>query len=390
MERISWTIAHELGARGHDVTVATTAHPDGRTGDWDGPVRVRYMTGTTWRRYQDRWWRASYSVLREEHRADPFDVILSQSAGGLGYVAAAARDLSLPSAVLFYGSAASELRTAWRSAPSPRGVYRLARLGWRLPRQLLWWRRAAPSVACWMALSSEVAADNRREIGIPDEVEIAVVPVGVDTDRFHPDPEARVAERARLGLPLSVPLVVLATRLEREKGVHVALDALASLRKAFPGARMLVAGRGHHEAALRARAHRRGLDGACSFLGLVDHDRLPRLLAAADAFVLPSLCAEARPASVVEASATGLPVVATDSAGTRESVVDGVTGLLVRRGDATALAAALTRLLGDDRVRAEMAANGRRIAVEAWSRAVTVDAVEAVLQEAAALRHRAR
>jgi glycosyltransferase involved in cell wall biosynthesis len=152
---------------------------------------------------------------------------------------------------------------------------------------------------------------------------------------------------------------------------------------------VLVAGRGHDEARLRARAHRLGLDGACSFLGLVDHEQLAGLLASADVFVLPSLCAETRPASVAEASAAGLPVVATESPGTRESVVDGVTGLLVPRSDTTALAVALGRVLGDAGTRRRMAAGGRRLAVTQRSRTVMVDAVEAVLDETA-WRARAR
>jgi glycosyltransferase involved in cell wall biosynthesis len=87
---------------------------------------------------------------------------------------------------------------------------------------------------------------------------------------------------------------------------------------------------------------------------------------------------------MVEAAATGLPVVATASAGSGEVVVDGVTGLLVRRGDAAGMAAAMTRALTDDVARAAMGRAGRELAATAWCAAAQVDVVEAALSSAAA------
>jgi glycosyltransferase involved in cell wall biosynthesis len=385
MERVASTVAHGLARRGHEVTVITTAHPDGPSTETDGDVQVEYLPGSTWRRYQRRWWDASYERLREAHTQRRYDVILSQSAGGLGYVGRAERELQLPSAVLLHGSARGELRTAWRNASSPRGLYRLGRLGWRLPPQVIRWRRTARAVGHWLAVSDEVASDNRREVGLPPD-RTTVVPVGVDTDCFRPDPEARARVRAHLGIPSSAPVVVLVTRLEREKGVHLALAAARRLRAHHPELRLLIAGRGHHERRLRQRADDLGLGGTCSFLGLVDHDRLPAVLAAADVFLLASLCAEGRPLSVVEASAAGLPVVATESGGTRGLVEHGITGLLIRRRDRAAMVDALDRLLADEPGRRAMGLRGRQAVVARSSEGVMLDVIERVLTDVSARR----
>jgi glycosyltransferase involved in cell wall biosynthesis len=208
-----------------------------------------------------------------------------------------------------------------------------------------------------------------------------VVPPGVAVDRFRPDPRLRASTRVRLGIPAGAPVVVLVNRLEREKGVAVALEAVRRLRDAFPDLHVVVAGTGHDERRLRRLAAVLGLGDACRFLGLVGHDSLPAVLAAADVFAHPSLCAEGRPASIAEAAAAGLPVVATRSAGATEVVVDGVTGVLVPRGDAAALAAAVARLLADSGARAAMGRAARDLAATSWPATAQVGAVEAVLTD---------
>lgn len=379
MERQSDTLARGLVDLGHAVTVVTTAHPGGERVEMVDGVEILYVPGSTWRRYQSSWWRNSYRLLAQRHIYTPYDLILSQSAGGLGYLAPAWRDLALPSVVIFHGSSRGEIITAWRGARSPRGIYRLMRLGWRLPRLLTLWRRAAPSVSHWIAPSASVGNENRREIGFPAE-RLTVIPNGVDIDTFRPDPARRAAARARLDLPDAAPVVVAATRLEAEKGIQVALAALAQARVAAPDARLVVAGDGGYAESLRRRAADLGLGDAVSFLGFVPHAELPDILAAGDVFVMPSLCHEAFPVSILEALSVGLPVVASRVGGVPAAITPGATGYLVTPGDASALAAALLSLLAAPGRRRAMGALGRRTAEARYSRAATTQAVEDVVR----------
>jgi glycosyltransferase involved in cell wall biosynthesis len=376
MERLTDTLARGLAGRGHEVTLVTTARQDGVVEAGEDGVRLLHLPGSSWRRYGRRWWDDSYARLRREHEAVPYDVVVSQSAGALGYLRQAREELGLPAAAVLHAAPLAPVLSAWRGARTPRGVAALGRQAVTLPPLLARWRSAAPAVGGWLAVTPEVAAASATAFGIPT-ASFTVVPPGVDVDRFRPDPDVGAASRQALGILPSAPVVVLATRLEVGKGVQVALDAAGMVRPRHPDLQVLVAGAGHHGVALRRRAERQGLGATVRFLGFVDHDRLPGVLAAGDVFVLPSVLSEGFPVSLVEAMATGLPVVAT--AGIGGSLTGAGTILAVGGGDARQLAAAVSRLLDDGELRAAMGAAGRRLVERRLSAGAIVVAMERTL-----------
>lgn len=162
-----------------------------------------------------------------------------------------------------------------------------------------------------------------------------VVLNGIDTDRFCPGD--RRAARAALGLPADDPVIGVAARLERVKGVDVAIAALAALP---PGVTLAIAGTGAEAASLREQAARLGLAARVRFLGHVD-DMIP-FHRAIDLLCLPSRD-EGLPLSLLEAQACGTPVVATDVGAVAAAVAPG--GMLVAKEDPRALAAAMATLL---------------------------------------------
>lgn len=393
METQAQSLAAGLVARGHRLEVLTTPHPDGREDGIEETVPVRYLAPGTYRGYQQRWWEACYHKLEQMHRSEPLDVLLSQSAGALGYIPRVVADLRLPVVVIVHGSMSGELRTRLRSVASLRGTYRLARQLLVLPRLFLLWRKAAPMVHRWIVVSHETASDWQRELGIPSE-RIVVIPNGIDTSRFRPDAEERQATRARLGIPSDAPLLLAVGRLEQEKGFQVAIQALRQVRSRWPGARLLIVGEGNYRRPLEQTAvslnsqpnagTARGNTGnsAVIFAGYVPNAQLPDLLAAADVFLMPTLCTEAFPLTVVEAMAAGLPVVASNIGGIPTAIEDGHTGLLVPTGRADALARAVERLIQDEPLRRSLAAAAREAAHSRFSREHMVAATERVLQQA--------
>jgi glycosyltransferase involved in cell wall biosynthesis len=143
-------------------------------------------------------------------------------------------------------------------------------------------------------------------------------------------------------------------RLQAPKDYSTLIAALERLREL--SVRTRIVGDGPDRATISAAIHDRGLAESVELLG--DRDDVETLLASADCFVLSSL-SEGLPLSVLEAMATGLPVVASDVGGVHELVVDGVTGALVPPSDPDALAAALQALLADRERGAQLGAAGR-------------------------------
>ena len=189
--------------------------------------------------------------------------------------------------------------------------------------------------------------------GIP-AARVSVVP-----NASPPLPELRPREELRSERGVAGPVFAFAGRLNAQKALHVALEALARLDEGT----LLVAGDGPELPDLQRRADELGLDGRVRFLGPQPRERVLELFRAADAAVLSSAW-ENFPHTVVEALAVGTPVVGTAVGGVPEVVFDGENGLLVPAGDSAALAEAMRRVLDDERLRAAAAPSVERFAPE--------------------------
>lgn len=169
-----------------------------------------------------------------------------------------------------------------------------------------------------------------------------------------PEPGWRPAARRELGLSDAEPVVLAVARLSVEKGLSILIQAMPEVWKQHPGAWLLIAGDGPEREALEAQAA--VLGGRIRFLGL--RSDVPRLLAAADAFALPSLT-EGLPLALAEAMGAGVPAVASEVGGVPELIRDGESGMLVPPGDPGMLAARITLLLSEASRASAMARAGR-------------------------------
>jgi len=218
--------------------------------------------------------------------------------------------------------------------------------------------------------NSRAVVEFYRRVGVPAD-RLAWIPSGIADE--PPPPADRAAVRAEFGWPPDAPLALFAGRLAPQKGVADLLAALDLLQHVRPDLRTLIVGDGPLRGQLEetARAFRL-LDGAGAgrvrFAG--HRDDVPRLLAAADLLVLPSLY-EGLPNVVLEAMQARKPVVATAAPGTTEVVAHGETGLLVPVRTPTALAEAIRTVVGDPELARRLGAAGRA-RVEAEFRAGTM------------------
>lgn len=202
---------------------------------------------------------------------------------------------------------------------------------------------------------------------------IDVVPNGVDMDLFSPAPTRTPCDPC--------PVVVCAVaRLIEIKGLQHLIDAVAQTPEAVRRRiRLRLCGVGPYENELRRRTQAVGLEAQVTFAGLVPYEQIPGELRAADVFALPSL-REGLPLSLLEAMASGLPVVASPVGGIPTVIRDGANGLLVAAGDVAGLRDALVRLAGDPALRTRLGAAARRDA-GAWSWSAIWERYETLLLE---------
>jgi phosphatidyl-myo-inositol dimannoside synthase len=197
------------------------------------------------------------------------------------------------------------------------------------------------------------------------------VPPGVDTDRFAPDPAARTEMRSRYGLG-DRPVVVCLSRLVPRKGQDMLIRALPAIRDRVDGAMLVIVGNGPYLDTLRRLARETGVSEHVVFTGGVPGAELPAHHAMADVFAMPcrtrgaGLDVEGLGIVFLEASSTGVPVVAGDSGGAPETVRHGETGLIVDGTDIDQIATATSEILADPDRAARMGAAGRRWAVDNW------------------------
>ena len=208
-----------------------------------------------------------------------------------------------------------------------------------------------------------------------------VLPYGIDTEKFSPAVEGGEEWRRRLRIPARAPVILSVGRMATKKGYQILLPLLGRMAAAHPTAHVVLAGGGGRLEELKALAS--AWRDRVHFPGAIDRQRLPGLYRAADIFVLPAVHDSAGnvdglPNVILEAMASGLPVVASDVSGIPLAVDPEVTGLLVPEADAEALFAALDRLLSGLEQAREMGMAGRRKA----ERELTWDAVAARYQRA--------
>lgn len=278
-------------------------------------------------------------AIRRQLRARPFDLVHAHWIVPNGVVAALAGG-RMPLAIGLHGS---DVFLAEKG-----GVRSLAR--WALSR------------SCLLTGCSPELVERARNLGFPAE-RSRVIPYGVDVRAFSPALDRRSIWRRKLGIPDSAPLLLGVGRMATKKGFQVLMEILPELLAGHPDLRVVLAGGG--DLLDRFREAASSFQDRVFFPGPVLRDTLPDLYRAADVFVLPAIHdakgnVDGLPNVILEAMASGLPVVASGISGIPLAIEDGRTGLLVPEKAPEALLGALRRLLADPAGARVMGESGRR------------------------------
>lgn len=222
----------------------------------------------------------------------------------------------------------------------------------------------------WVA---ELTGEVMDAVGIRSMPPVTALDLGTDPAAFNPSRDSRkLRARWRIG---DAPIMLTVARLVPHKGQDMGIRALAALRPEFPELRYIIVGEGDERRSLRDLAEEMGVRDRVVFAGAMGDDELPEVYATSTVYLGASrvdseINAEGFGISFLEASASGLPIVAGDSGGVRSAVRDGETGIVVPPTSVEAITAALRGYLGNEARRRETGAAGRR-AVEThynWDR----------------------
>jgi glycosyltransferase involved in cell wall biosynthesis len=238
-------------------------------------------------------------------------------------------------------------------------------------------RRLARFSDCLVGVSQSTVDDLVR-LKVASRDRFRVVPLGLDLRRFlHPDPDAAGALRARCGASPTDVLVAYVGRLVPIKRVELVLLAVAGARRAGAAVRLVVVGDGQRRASLERLAHELDIADVVRFLGYVPD--ASTVAAAADIAILSS-DNEGTPVWLIEASAAGRPAVATRVGGVPDVVLPDA-GVLVGRGDHSALAEGVAQLARDPRLRAKMGARAREHVTRSFSIERLLTDIEGLYEE---------
>jgi len=315
-----------LAQRGHDVSLLCSG--------WDKCAPDVVLDGIKVHRVGGRWDFALHvvSAYRRLHRAQPFDLVIE--------------DINkLP---LFSPLWVKEPVDV--VVPHLFGWTAFREAGWAVASTVVAAERAIPLVYrhCHFTAISESTRSDLLARGVPVE-RTRVIYCGIDSTAFTPAPEERSP----------TPVIAYVGRLRRYKGVELILQAVAAMQDRRT--EVEIAGSGDDRPRLEALARSLDLGRRVRFLGFVSEAEKSALLRRAWIVSLTSP-KEGWGITNLEAAACGTPVVASDSPGLRESVLDGRTGFLVKHGDVRELAAAYDRIIADPALLTRLGTAGRAFA----------------------------
>ena len=251
------------------------------------------------------------------------------------------------------------------------------------PRQVL--RRIGDRVDVMTYLGEYTRSRIARALSPAAAARMVRLTPGVDTDRFRRDVDGGpVRDRYGLG---DRPVVVCVSRLMPRKGQDTLIKALPEIRRRVPDTALLLVGGGPYRKKLQQLAQRLGVAEHVIFTGSVPYAELPMHFAAGDVFAMPcrtrnaGLDVEGLGIVFLEASATGLPVVAGDSGGAPDAVLDAETGFVVAGRDGSGIAGPVGTLLTDRDIARRLGSRGRSWVLSHWGWDRQVSALRAILDQ---------
>ena len=349
---------------GHEVTVLTTAHPDGEEKLEGEGYTIHFVYPSRPRRLSRGWFRATRKRVLEIHARRPIDVIHSNEFAGFG-ITSWARKNNIPIALLCHGSLRSELLSFLASADMrPRYWHWLILTPLHLiKRYLLWEIPMRRTVSSIILVTPTIEGDFRTFC----KEKVQVIENGITL------PEKEMQKNSGDTLRL-----LCTGRADRQKGFQMAIRAMEKLPNL--DLHLDIVGTGDYLSELKRLVEGMGLSERVTFRGRVDDDELYRIYSSADVYLIPTLRYEGLPLALLEAMAHGIPTISSDIGGNSDVITHEKDGLFVRPGDLDGLVDAISLLATNSEVRDSLGKAARETTERRFDKERMVSDTEEVLR----------
>jgi len=316
-------LSEGLADRGHSVSIISTLKERNKTFEERNGVNIYYLNNTVYGSRRKGWHKESSNKLFQLHNERPLDIVWSQSFDAFGLASFNKTFFKVPVVTILHGCMQQELKSFAANFfnRSPREII-LTLAG--LFMTYLWVQRRIISYSDKIiAVSREVFQSFEQIYGKTFRNKCVVIENGVDTKFYCPNEKYRAEVRMKYGVHHEDLLILAIGRITREKGFHIALEAVRYLiQQKNIKVKFIIAGSGEYFDKLNATVHQWGLEKHVIFTGHVENVDTVRYYNASDIVLNPSSTAEGSSLVILEAMSCGKPVIASGVGGINSIIID--------------------------------------------------------------------
>jgi len=351
-----------LVERGHEVTIISTRHPNGKEYEEVNGIKIYCLAETGFSTYWKKWGKESLKKFDQLNRMKSFDIVLSQSFNGY-YFAKNKKKYQIPLVSFLQGAGPYMTISKIKLAVQRRHHTSIAEVIRLLLSYIVhYFILHLPTVlgSDLIICASDHVNDSLRKWYPVRREKIYTIMNGIDTLGFSPDDKDRNRIRKHLGVREGESLLMTSGTISKEKGHHLAIEALNKLLEKNVNLKLMIVGDGEYLTSLSRLIDKFGLKKRIILTGFVPNKSIGNYYNAADIYLIPTLRAEGLPFALIEAMSIGLPIIASKAGGIPNVVKDGKDGLLINPGDTNDMVSKILILLRNKNLREELGVKARQ------------------------------
>jgi len=354
MQKQTMDLCEGFQLAGHKVTIFTTRRNDGVEFEEHKGVEIHFLSPSKPGYYGHGWKKACQEKIRELHAKTPIDVIHSQSLGAR-YVINWARKNDVPIVSTWHGTSLTEISTFFSSASKhPRYWHWFFIMPFRMLKQYFTMDLPVRRASRIVTLVSPTL-ENNMKLFVQDNV--VTIPNGIAVPKAKALVEHNKIEMICLG------------RIEKEKGMHLAVQALSKLnQEELEKIHLNIVGEGPHLQSIRDLVGRLNLAHYITCHGRLNDEDLDALFHRCQIHIMPTTRQEGLPLTILEGMSYGLTTIASGIGGISGVITHGFDGFLTQPANLEELARELANVINDDELRRTTGQNARRTIMEKYSK----------------------